>query len=180
MGSNKTLEVTTPTDREIAVKRVFDAPRSRVFEAYTRPELLKRWLGVFRGWTLDVCEVDLKVGGAYRYVWRDAARGREMGMGGIFKEIVPSERLVVTEKFDEAWYAGEALVTTVLVEQNGRTTLTATMRYESKAVRDAVLASPMETGMAASYDNLAALLAAEVAPAMARPAHEEVPGRART
>jgi uncharacterized protein YndB with AHSA1/START domain len=152
------LQVTTPSDREIAMTRVFDAPRSMVFDAWTKPELLKRWLGVFGGWSFVVCEVDLKVGGKYRYVWR-GKDGNEMGMGGVFREIVRPERLVCTEKFDESWYPGDALDTTVFVEKGGKTTVTTTVRYESKAARDGVLKSPMEGGVAQSYDKLAEVLA---------------------
>ena len=151
------LQVTTPSDREIAMTRVFDAPRSLVFDAWTKPELLKRWLGVFGDWSFAVCEVDLKVGGKYRYVWR-GKDGKEMGMGGVYREIVPQERLVCTELFDEAWYAGESLITTILVEQGGRTTMTTTMLYVSQEVRDGVLKSGMESGVAASYDRLTELL----------------------
>ena len=97
------------------------------------------------GWSLAVCEIDLKVGGAYRYVWR-GPDGKEMGMGGVFHEIVRPERVVATEKFDDAWYPGEALDTTVLVEQGGKTTLTLTVRYESKEARDSVLKGPMARG----------------------------------
>ena len=156
--STGTLQVTTPSDREIAMTRVFDAPRRLVWDAHTKPELLKRWLGVHRGWTLAVCDIDLRVGGAYRYVWRGPDRA-DMGMGGVFREIVAPERMVATEKFDESWYPGEAVDTTVLVEQGGRTTLTLTVRYESREARDAVLKSPMEQGVAAGYDKLAELLA---------------------
>jgi len=152
------LQVTTPSDREIAMTRAFDAPRSLVFDAWTKPELLKRWLGVFGGWTFAVCEVDLKVGGKYRYVWR-GADGKEMGMGGVFREIVRSERIVCTEKFDESWYPGDAVDTTVFVEKGGKTTVTTTVRYESKDARDGVLKSPMEGGVAKSYDKLAEVLA---------------------
>jgi uncharacterized protein YndB with AHSA1/START domain len=149
--------VTTPSDREIALTRVFDAPRHLVFEAYTKPELLKRWLGVHGGWSWAVCEVDLKVGGAYRYVWR-GPDGAEMGMGGVFREVVVPERIVATEAFDQSWYPGSAVSTVTLVEQGGRTTLTLTVRYESKEARDAVLKSPMEQGVAAGFDKLAELL----------------------
>ena len=152
------LQITTPSEREIAMTRAFDAPRSLVFDAWTRPELLKRWLGVRGGWSLAVCEVDLRVGGAYRFVWRGPT-GKEMGMGGVYREIVRPERLVATEKFDDPWYEGEALDTTVLVEQGGKTTVTTTVRYESKEARDAVLKTPMATGVAESYDKLAEYLA---------------------
>ena len=153
-----TLQVTTPSEREIAMTRVFDAPRRLVFDAWTRPELLKRWLGVRGGWSFAVCEVDLRVGGAYRFVWR-GPNGKEMGMGGVYREIVPPERLVATELFDDPWYEGEALDTTVLVEKGGKTTVTTTVLYASREVRDAVLKSPMERGVAESYDKLAELLA---------------------
>ena len=154
------LKVTTPSDREIAMTRVFDAPRTLVFDAHTKPELVKQWLLGPPGWSMPVCEMDVRVGGTYRWVWRHDRNGTEMGMGGVYREIVQPERLVTTERFDEAWYPGEAVGTLVLVEQRGRTTVTQTMRYESREARDAVLKSGMEKGVAASYDRLADLLAA--------------------
>ena len=158
MSPTGTLQVTTPSDREIAMIREFNAPARLVWDAYTKPELLKRWLGVFQGWTMPVCEVDLKVGGNYRYVWH-GPNGEVMGMGGTFLEIVPHERIVATEKFDDPWYEGEAVDTTTFVERDGRTTLTTTMRLASKEVRDNVLKSPMEQGVGASYDALDEVLA---------------------
>jgi uncharacterized protein YndB with AHSA1/START domain len=151
------LKVTALGDRQIVLTRNFDAPRELVFAAYTQPELLKRWLGVGGGWTLAVCEIDLRVGGAYRWVWR-GPDGGEMGMGGVYREIVPNERLVCTEKFDQAWYPGEGVCTVELAEQGGKTALTTTILYESKEARDAVLKSPMEQGVSASYDRLAEIL----------------------
>ena len=150
------LEVTTPSDREIAMTRVFDAPARLVFDAWTKPELIKRWLGVRAGWTMAVCEVDLRVGGAYRFVWRGP--DMTMGMGGLYREVVPPTRLVSTEKFDEAWYEGEAVDTMVLVERDGKTTVTTTVRYVSREVRDAVIKSGMASGVAEGYDKLAELL----------------------
>src|SRR5262245_47174521 len=97
-----TLKLTTPSDREIVMTREFQAPRHLVFDALTKPELLKQWFGVFGGWSLAVCEVDLRVGGSYRYQWR-GPEGVVMGMRGTFREVVPPERLVATEKFDESW-----------------------------------------------------------------------------
>lgn len=162
MSIPRTLVITTPSPRELAMTRVFDAPRELVYEAHTRPEFLKRWLGVHRGWSLAVCEIDLRVGGAYRYVWRGPDRP-EMGMGGVYLEVVPPERIVATEAFDQSWYPGEAVSTMTLIERDGKTTLTLTVRYESQAARDAVLKSPMEQGVSAGYDTLAQLL-----PAMAK------------
>src|SRR6185436_4425606 len=98
-----------------AVERDFNAPRELVFEAFTKPELVRRWLLGPPGWTMPVCEIDLRVGGAYRYVCRKAGAA-DMGMGGVFREIVPPGRVVATEKFDESWYAVEAVDTTVFVE----------------------------------------------------------------
>jgi uncharacterized protein YndB with AHSA1/START domain len=139
--------------------RVFDAPRRLVFEAHTKPELVKRWLLGPDGWSMPVCDIDLRVGGRYRYVWRRDRDGTEMGMGGVYREIVVPERIVSTERFDEAWYPGEGVGTVVLVERGGKTILTQTMLYESREARDAALRSGMETGVKASYDRLAALLA---------------------
>ncbi len=154
-----TLKLTTPSDREIAMTCVFDAPRQLVFDAHTKPDLVWQWLLGPPGWSMPVCEMDVRVGGTYRWVWRHDTNGTEMGMGGVYREIAAPERLVTTERFDEAWYPGEALNTLVLVEQGGRTTLTQTMRYESRDARDAVIKSNMEKGVAASYDRLADLLA---------------------
>src|SRR6266852_4394718 len=156
MKNTGTLQVTTPTDREIVLTRVFDAARSMVWDAFTKPELLKRWFGP-RGWSLVVCEVDLKVGGGFRFVLR-GPDGGEMGMRGVYREIKPPERSVHMESFDD--FPGEAQVTTVFVEHGGKTTLTATVLSPSKEVRDAVIKSGMEHGAAESYDKLAELLAA--------------------
>lgn len=153
------LQITTPSDRELAMTRVFDAPRTLVWDALTRPELVQRWLGVRAGWSMPVCEIDLKVGGTYRYVWRKGDDGFEMGMRGVYRDIVRPERIVATEVFDDPWYAGDALDTQTFVERGGKTTLTTTVRYASKEVRDAVLKSPMESGVAESYNNLEELLA---------------------
>ena len=154
-----TLKVEARGDREIVMTRVFDAPRRLVFDAFTRPELLKRWLTGPPGWTMPVCEIDLRVGGSLRYVWRGPA-GEEMGMSGVFRQITPPDRIVGTEKFDQSWYPGEAVGTVVLTEQGGQTTLTQTIVYESREARDVVLKSPMEQGLGMSYNNLAGLLAA--------------------
>jgi uncharacterized protein YndB with AHSA1/START domain len=163
MTKTGALKVTVPSDREIVLTRDFDTPRSAVFDALTKPELLKRWLLGPPGWSMPVCEIDLKVGGAYRFVWRSESDGAEMGMRGVYREIAPPARLVHTESFDESWYPGEALITTVLTEKGGKTTLAGTILYESREARDTVLKSPMEQGVAASYDRLAELLASTLA-----------------
>jgi len=158
MNNPGNLKLTTRGDREIVITRVFDAPRKLVFDAFTKPELVKQWLLGPDGWSMPVCEIDLKVGGKYRYVWRRDKDATEMGMGGGYREIVAPERVVATEKFDQSWYPGEAVGTFVLVEQGGRTTLTQTILYESREARDGVLKSGMEKGVVASYDRLAKLL----------------------
>src|ERR1043166_5018495 len=146
----RTLQVTTPSDREIVMTRAFNAPRRLVFDAHTKPEIVKRWLLGPPGWSMPVCQIDLRVGGTYRYVWRHDRDGTEMGMGGVYREIRAPERIVNTERFDEAWYPGEGLGTLVLVERGGITTLTHTMLYESREARDAAIKPGMEQGVAAS------------------------------
>jgi uncharacterized protein YndB with AHSA1/START domain len=158
MNRMGTMQLATPTEREIVVTRVFNGPRHLVFDAFTKPELLKRWLFGPGGWTLEVCEVDLRVGGSYRYVWR-GPNGTEMGMGGIHREVVPPERIVATQLFDQDWTSGEAIGTLVLIEQDGKTTLTNTILYSSREARDTVLKTPMDKGMAAGYDRLEQMLA---------------------
>ena len=116
MQNTGTLKVTLPSEREIVMTRVFDAPRQMIYDAWTKPELLKRWFGP-RGWSLVVCEIDLRVGGKWRFVLR-GPDGNEMGMGGVYRELAPPERDVHTEKFDD--YPGESLVTGVLTESGGK------------------------------------------------------------
>jgi uncharacterized protein YndB with AHSA1/START domain len=157
MNNLAKLKVTKAGDHEIVMTRVFDAPRELVFDTLTKPELVKRWLLGPPGWSLPVCEIDLKVGGAFRYVWRNAD-GREMGMSGVFREVTPPERIVHTELFDEDWTGGETLVTNTFTEQGGKATLTVAMRYKSQEARDGVLDTGMEEGVAMSYDRLAELL----------------------
>ncbi len=160
MDPSYALKITTPSDREIVLTRVFAAPRRMVFEALTKPELLKRWLLGPPGWEMVVCEVATKVGDRYRYEWRNE-KGRQFGMGGVCREFVPPERIVCTELMDG--YQSETLNTTVLTERDGKTTLTLTALHESREVRDMVLQSGMERGITASYDRLEALLAAGAA-----------------
>ena len=155
MLNTGTLKVTTPSDREIRMVRVFDAPRAMVYDAFTKCELLRRWFGP-QGFSLSVCEGDFKVGGGWRFVVR-GPDGSEMGMRGKIREMVRPERLVHVETFDD--YPGEALATTTFVESGGKTTVTINLQYDSKQVRDAVVNSGMEHGAAESYDRLAEYLA---------------------
>jgi uncharacterized protein YndB with AHSA1/START domain len=147
---------TLPSDREIEITRVFDAPRELVFDALTNPEHVPQWFGL-RDWALPVCEIDLRPGGAWRYVMH-CADGRKMGMSGVYREIERPERLVYTESFDD--YPGETINTGILTEKDGLTTFTATILYESKEHRDAVIGSGMQRGAAVTYDRLAEYLGA--------------------
>jgi uncharacterized protein YndB with AHSA1/START domain len=162
MSTSGALQITTPSDREIRITRSFDAPRMMVWDAYTRPELVKRWLGALPGWSWATCEMDVREGGRYRWVWR-GPEGMELGLGGTYREVVPGERLVTTERYDQAWYEGEAIGTIVFTEREGRTTLDTTLLYQSKEVRDGVLQSPATSGMEASFSALDALLASPTA-----------------
>src|SRR5678816_4063651 len=155
MKNTGTLKVTTPSDCEVVLTRVFDAPRQLVFEAFSKPDLLKRWFGP-HGFSLVVCEVDFRVGGGFRFVLR-GPDGKDMGMRGVYREIVSPERSIHMESFDN--YPDKPhQVTSVLTEQGGKTTFTATILYPSKEVRDIVLKSGMEHGAAETYDRLADLL----------------------
>ena len=152
------FHVSMPSDNEIRVVRDFDASPATVFDAFTRPELVRRWLLGPPGWTMPRCDIDLRVGGAYRYVWRCEADGTQMAMGGTFREVVAHERVVATERFDDAWYPGEALDTTTFTAVDGHTRVTITILYQSQEARDTARRSGMEGGMAAGYDRLESLL----------------------
>jgi uncharacterized protein YndB with AHSA1/START domain len=151
MTSSGTAVVTLPTDTQIEITRTFDAPRHLVYEAYTTPELIKRWWGGDRG-DVTLAEVDLRVGGKWRYVMT-ANGGYEVGFHGVYREIVPNERLVFTETF-EGMPEGEALNIVTFDDENGRTLLKNVSEYPSKEIRDAVINSGMEGGMQESMDHL--------------------------
>jgi uncharacterized protein YndB with AHSA1/START domain len=156
------VEVTTPSERELKVTRAFNAPAKRVFEAHTKPEYVREWLLGPPGWSMPVCEIDLKVGGRYHYLWRNDEKGREFGTRGEFREIVANERIVHSERMEGlgAGSAGpEAVCTLTLVEREGRTTLTMSILFASPEIRDRALKSGMTDGMAMSYDRLETMLA---------------------
>ncbi len=153
MNRKYVLQLRPQGEREIVMRRTFDAPRELVFEAMTKPELLKRWLLGPSGWTMTLCTVDLRVGGKYRYEWRKDD-GTELAMGGVFREVERPARLVTTELFDQDWTGGEVLATALFEEKAGTTTLTTTLLYPSREVREKVLSSGMESGVAAGYDRL--------------------------
>src|SRR5687768_14342672 len=143
---------TTPSDREVVMTRVFDAPRSLVWEAWTNPEHVPQWLLGPEGWTMPVCEIDLRPGGEWHFVWRRTG-GTEMEMRGEYREITPPERLVCTESWGGDW--PETLNTLILTEEDGKTTMTQTVLYPSKDARDAALGTGMEEGASQSFDRLA-------------------------
>lgn len=158
------LKVSAPGDREILLTRLFDAPRDLVFDAFTKPDLVKRWLFGPEGWSLPVCEIELKAGGRMRYEWQHKD-GASMGMSGTFREIKRPSRIVHNETFDEDWTGGETLVTTLFTEKDGQTLVEQTILYASSAARDAVLKSPMDDGIAQGYDRLDPVLAELQSPA---------------
>src|SRR5918996_5990589 len=161
-ANSDTFKVTTPSDREIRITRLFDAPRHLVFEAMSKPEHIRRWWGrLGEGYSVPVCEVDLRPGGAWRFVNRHP--NGEAGFHGVYREITPPERMVFTEIYDP-FPDGESVVTVVLTDENGKTRLTLTALYPSLEVRDSVLASGMAKGAAISYDRLE-----EVAQELQRP-----------
>lgn len=153
----KPVDVSTPSDREIRVARTFDAPAKLVWDCHTKPDLIRRWMLGPPGWSMPVCEVDLTVGGAYRYRWRSDTDGTEFGSSGVHKEIVPFSRIVTSERMEG--FDGEAINTLVFVEAGGRTTATITMLFASKEARDGALQSGMSDGMAMGFDRMDDILA---------------------
>jgi uncharacterized protein YndB with AHSA1/START domain len=151
------LQLSTSGERELVMTRQFAAPRELVFACHTRPELVRRWLLGPPGWTMPVCEIDARVGGAYRYEWR-GPDGERMGASGVHREVVVPERIVFTQLFDEDWTGGETLNTIILREQNGRTELMETTLFVSAEARAAALATGMAEGMESSFQQLEALL----------------------
>ncbi len=155
-GLGTGLEVATPGDQEIVMTRGFNASRDLVFDAFTKPELIKKWLLGPDGWSMPICDVDLRVGGAYNYRWRNNADGMEFGVTGIFRHITRAQRIAHSEKFDDS--PDEASVTTTFDERGGTTIVKMSIVYASRDVRDMVLSTGMDKGVAKSYDRLAALL----------------------
>jgi uncharacterized protein YndB with AHSA1/START domain len=150
-----TTTFTTPSEREVAMTRVFDAPRRLVFDAWTSPEHVPQWMLGPEGWTMPVCEIDLRPGGGWHFVWR-RSNGTEMEMNGVYREIKPPERLVSTENWGADW--PETLNTVVLSEKDGKTTMTLTVLYPSKEAREAALKTGMKDGASQSFDRLAEYL----------------------
>jgi len=157
-ASTGVTSYTTPSDREVLLTRVVSAPRRLVFAAWTEPRHLQRWLTGPEGWSMPVCEIDLRPGGRWRYVYRKAS-GKEMTLTGSVLEVVPPERLVTTESWGPEW--PETVNTLVLTESEGRTTIALTITYVSKEARDAALATGAMDGMNRAFELLDELLDAE-------------------
>jgi len=169
MTTHHPLTITHPSDAELRIERRFDAPRQLVWDAHTKAELIRRWMYGYDGWSMPVCTFEARVGGTYRYEWKqdadndpdDDAPWETMGMGGTILECVPIDRLVTTERFDDAWYPGEVVNTSVFEDtDDGGTLLTVTSRWESAEAMQTALETPMVDGMTTTYDRLEDLLRA--------------------
>ena len=154
MPQPHTLTVTTRGDNELVITRHFNAPRQMVFDAHTRPELIKRWMTGPENWTLPVCEIDLKEGGKGRYVWHNTENGADMGMTATYREIDIPHRIVHEEMFDEDWTGGGTEITTTFEEDGEGTRMEMVIRCKSKEARDMILKSPMSDGMEQGYARL--------------------------
>ncbi|HEX4779400.1 MAG TPA: SRPBCC family protein [Usitatibacter sp.] len=161
MKNSQTLELVAQGDREIVITRDFDAPAKLVFRALAEPALVRRWMLGPGDYDMPVCDIDFRVGGSYKYLWKSVKDGSEMVLAGAFREIVPGKRIVRTERFEaRGWSPGDSVGTVVLTENAGKTTMQTTMLYESKQVRDGMLKSGMKEGVAMSYDRLEEVVAA--------------------
>jgi uncharacterized protein YndB with AHSA1/START domain len=167
MTTTDKAQVSMPSDREVKVTRVFKAPRALVYRAYTEPALVQRWLLGPPGWTMPVCEMDVRVGGTYRWRWRSNEDATEFGFCGVFREVEPGSKLVHTETYDAGTHGvgesgGECLVTVTFTEHDGTTTITSLMDFGSKEARDAAFTTGMADGMEQSYQLLDGLLAEQL------------------
>ena len=152
------LQLVSRGDREIVITRMFDAPARLVYRAFTEPALVRRWMNGPAGYSMPVCDIDFRVGGRYRYVWKSDKDGSEMALVGEFREIVPNQRIVRTETFEGPWSPGETVGTVELAESQGKTTVTTTVVYPTQQARDAMLKSGMKQGLEMSYNRLELLL----------------------
>lgn len=160
----KPAEASLPSDTEVLVKRSFDAPAKLVWRAYMEPELFRRWCGGYPGWSMPVCEMDMRVGGEYRWLWRNDEDGMEFGFTGEVMEVVTHKKLVHTQIFDPGNMGvsmeGEpSIITVTFQEAEGTTNVATTIKYASKADRDEALSTGMTDGMEISYQRLDEMLA---------------------
>jgi uncharacterized protein YndB with AHSA1/START domain len=164
MTRNDDLTLAAHGDNAISITRSFAAPKAMLFDAWTKPELVRRWLLGPDGWTMPDCHIDLTVGGTYRYVLKHVSKDERVIFGGTFKEIARPDRLAATEHFEEPFFPGEAMNVTTFVEKNGRTIVTTISTHASKEARDGAMASGMEKGVKRSYDRLDEMLMSETTP----------------
>lgn len=166
---NNTAQVELPSDTEVRVTRDFKAPRELVWQAHTDPKLYQRWIGGYPGWTMPVCEMDVRVGGTFRWRWRSDADGKEFGFHGDYREVDAPAKMVHAEYYDpgDLNFAmptdSPAIIRTTFTEKNGVTTLVTLMDYGSKDARDAAVSTGMTDGMEVSYQRLDQLCVAEQA-----------------
>ena len=157
-------QITMPSDREVKVMRSFKAPRALVYKAYTEPALVRQWMLGPPGWSMPVCDMDVRVGGNYSWRWRSDTDGKEFGFKGTFREVQPPSKIVHTEAYDPGsvggeYPGGEAIITTSFTEEGGVTTVTTLMDFGSKAARDNAMSTGMTDGMEQSYQLLDNVLA---------------------
>ena len=154
MGTQTTIHTTfsTPTDHEFEMRCEFEAPASRVFEAWTNPTHVPHWMLGPDGWTMPICEIDLRPGGAWRMVWK-REDGTQMELSGEYREVSPPQRLVSTERWGEPW--PQTVNTLTLTESGGRTHLSNRVRYPSREARDAAMQIGMQQGASRSFERLA-------------------------
>jgi len=155
------LQLSTPTDTTIVFSRAFNAPRRLVWDAMTRPELLRKWMFTPPGWSWAACEMDVRVGGKYRWAWNGPDGRVALTISGVHTVVVPPERIVHTEIMEMAdvGRVGELLATIELTEKGGVTHMTMTLAFDSKQARDGAIASGMQQGMEAGYSTLDAMFA---------------------
>ena len=165
MMTPSTAQVSMPSDHQVSVSRSFQAPRDLVYQAYTDPQLFRRWCGALPGWTMPVCEMDVRVGGKFRWAWRSEEDGQQFGFHGEYRKVEAPGRIVHTEVYDPGTVggsmteSGEAVIDVSFKERDGVTTVVTVMDYGSKEARDAAVATGMTDGMEQSYQLLDELLA---------------------
>jgi len=162
--TNTTAQVALPSDTEVRVTRDFRAPRELVWRAHVEPELFQRWIGGYPGWSMPVCEMDVRTGGTFRWRWRADEDGKEFGFHGDYREVEAPGLIVNAEYFDPGTLGGPmpegpAMIRTTFTERNGITTLVMLMDYGSREARDGAIATGMTDGMEVSYQRLDALVA---------------------
>ena len=165
---NSKAPVSLPSDNEVRITRDFKAPRKLVWKTHTEPKLFQRWIGGYPGWSMPVCEMDVRPGGKYRWRWRQDEGGNEFGFYGEYREVDAPEKMVQAEYYDPGSFGGEMPTTptvtrTTFTEQNRITTLVTLITYGSKEERDAAISTGMTDGMETSYERLDTLLAEQQA-----------------